>query len=492
MRVVKAHQMTLGEVAISQIQFDPKSRDDIPRILRGLQHLYMQEPLRQAVFELLENEFQPSINKKVGRPGMALWTILVLGVIRLDLNADYDRVLELANQHRTLRQMLGHSDYEDDYQYRYQSLVDNVSLFTPELLDKINTLVVREGHVLVKKGDAVLRGRCDSFVVETDVHYPTDIGLLLDALRKAILLVGRWSEAAGQTEWRQYRYNINQCKRLVRTAQRCKRRKNDAQNQPTAVQQAHQDLLKVARGYLAKLQHSETELMRLKPDTALQQELQGWIAHALRQIDHTERRVLNGEVIPHHEKVFSLFEPHTEWVSKGKAGVPVELGVKVCVMEDQYRFILQHRVMQQETDDKVAVSMVQKAQTKFPDLHAASFDTGFHSPHNQTELAALLQQVTLPRKGKLSKPAREHQQTEAFRQARRQHAAVESAINALEVHGLDICPDHGIDGFKRYVAFAVLTRNIHRLGDIVWQQDQARERRRQGAKQGHDKRRRAA
>lgn len=161
-------------------------------------------------------------------------------------------------------------------------------------------------------------------------------------------------------------------------------------------------------------------------------------------------------------------------------------------MEDQYRFILQRRVMQQETDDKVAVSMVQKAQTKFPDLHAASFDTGFHSPHNQTELAALLQQVTLPRKGKLSKPAREHQQTEAFRQARRQHAAVESAINALEVHGLDICPDHGIDGFKRYVVFAVLTRNIHRLGDIVWQQDQARERRRQGAKQGHDKRRRAA
>ena len=66
--------------------------------------------------------------------------------------------------------------------------------------------------------------------------------------------------------------------------------------------------------------------------------------------------------------------------------------------------------------------------------------------------------------------------TEAFTQARRAHSAVESAINALEVHGLDKCPDHGIDGFKRYVALAIVTRNIHRIGDILWQQDVARER----------------
>lgn len=67
MRVVKAHQMTLGEVDISQIQFDLKSRDDIPRILRGLQHLYMNEPLRKTVFDLLEQEFQPNVSKQVGR-----------------------------------------------------------------------------------------------------------------------------------------------------------------------------------------------------------------------------------------------------------------------------------------------------------------------------------------------------------------------------------------------------------------------------------------
>jgi len=62
---------------------------------------------------------------------------------------------------------------------------------------------------------------------------------------------------------------------------------------------------------------------------------------------------------------------------------------------------------------------------------------------------------------------------------RHQHSAVESAINALEVHGLDRCLDHGIDGFKRYVALAVVARNIQRLGALLRQQEaEARERQR--------------
>jgi IS5 family transposase len=61
----------------------------------------------------------------------------------------------------------------------------------------------------------------------------------------------------------------------------------------------------------------------------------------------------------------------------------------------------------------------------------------------------------------------EYQQSEAFVQGRRRHAAVESAINALEVHGLDVCPDHGLDGFKRYVALAIVARNLQKLGAIL-------------------------
>jgi transposase, IS5 family len=94
-----------------------------------------------------------------------------------------------------------------------------------------------------------------------------------------------------------------------------------------------------------------------------------------------------------------------------------------------------------------------------------------------TNTSQQLDQVTLPKKGKLSKERQAVEQTEAFAKARRAHSAVESAIHALEVHGLDKCPDHGIKGFERYVALSIVTRNIHRIGDILWQQDVERARR---------------
>jgi len=90
-----------------------------------------------------------------------------------------------------------------------------------------------------------------------------------------------------------------------------------------------------------------------------------------------------------------------------------------------------------------------------------------------TALTQHLDQVTLPKKGKLSKARQAIEQSEEFTKARRAHSAVESAIYALEVHGLDKCPDHGINGFKRYVSLAIVARNIRRIGDILWQQDVA-------------------
>ncbi len=193
-------------------------------------------------------------------------------------------------------------------------------------------------------------------------------------------------------------------------------------------------------------------------------EITEYIDHSERQIDQIYRRVIQHIKIPHEEKVFSLFQPHTEWVCKGKAGVPVELGVKVCVLEDQWGFILHHRVMQEETDDQIAVAMVLAAQERFTNLESCSFDKGFHSPSNQKDLKEVLKLVVLPKKGRLNKEEKAHESSDDFQAARRQHSAVESAINALEVHGLDKCPDHGIDGFKRYVSLAVLSRNIQKLG----------------------------
>jgi len=120
--------------------------------------------------------------------------------------------------------------------------------------------------------------------------------------------------------------------------------------------------------------------------------------------------------------------------------------------------------MQGESDETVAVPMVKETQTRFPTLKQCSFDGNFYTPANQKDLRELLDVSVLPQKGRLPPEEAAFESSDGFVAARNQHAAVESAINALEVHGLDRCPDQGIDGFKRYVALAILARNIQQLG----------------------------
>ena len=108
--------------------------------------------------------------------------------------------------------------------------------------------------------------------------------------------------------------------------------------------------------------------------------IEGYVAHALRQIDQVERRLVRGETIPHEEKVFSIFEEHTRWVSKGKAGTPVELGVPVALIEDQYQFILHHEILWQGADVDVAVPLVQKAQARLSGVAGVQLRPGLSQP----------------------------------------------------------------------------------------------------------------
>ena len=487
MRQVINPQLQFGEVDIGAIVLDPKSRDDIPQLLRGLQHIYTTPELRARVFAILEEIVPAGVNGQAdthtGRPGMEQWKILVLGVLRLGLNADYDRIHELANEHKSIRQMLGHSGWADGEEDRYglQTIKDNLRLFTPEILERINQEVVSAGHTLVKKSpEAALHVRADSFVVETDVHYPTDLNLLWDALRILIRLIAGLCEELGILGWRQSAYQLRQLKKLYRQVQRLKHSTSQDPGKRAAkqeaVRQAHRAYLEAAEALLARVRATRVHLVVCAVPEAILAEIDLYVGDAERQIDQIRRRVLLGQTIPHGEKLFSIFQRHTEWIVKGKAGVPVELGLRVAVVEDQHGFILTHQVMEQTTDDQVAVALLEQAQARFPDIASASFDKGFHSPANQTALAALIPQVVMPKKGKLSEAQREREAAPDFGRLRRQHAAVESAINALEVHGLDRCLDHGLDGFKRYVALAVVARNIQRLGALLRQQEAERQR----------------
>ena len=223
--------MQIGQTDIADIVIDVTSRDDIPMILLGLQHIYTNEPLRKVIFKILE-EVIPfkeaddtadlvAVDANKGRPGMDQWCILVLGTLRLGLGADYDRIQELANQHRTLRMMLGHGLFTTDKDYRLQTLKDNLTLFTPEIMARINVEVIRAGYQLLDLDiHNLIRGRCDSFVLKTDVHFPTDINLLYDAIRVLIRDCVYWSKDYALPEWRQHRYNLRQFKTLYRKIQK--------------------------------------------------------------------------------------------------------------------------------------------------------------------------------------------------------------------------------------------------------------------------------
>lgn len=151
MRKIIPTQLQLGEIDIGAIRFTSRSRDDIPQLLQGLQFLYLNEDLREQIFATLEELTPSEISTSNGRPGMHLWRILVMGTLRLNLNWDYDRLHEMVNNHKKIREMLGHGIRDEDDEYSLQALKDNVVLFTPDILDKLNQIVVAAGHHFLKK-----------------------------------------------------------------------------------------------------------------------------------------------------------------------------------------------------------------------------------------------------------------------------------------------------------------------------------------------------
>jgi hypothetical protein len=484
MRKVIENQLKIGQSDIPNIQIDINCRDEIPQLLLGLQFLYSKKQVRHEVFQILKKITPKDVDVDKGRPGMDLWKILVLGTLRLNCNWDYDKVHDIANEHNKVREFLGHTIHEPNERYGLQTIKDNVSLLTPELLDEINQLVVKAGHELVRKKDekAALKGRCDSFVLETDVHYPTDINLLLDAIRKIVFLIGYLCDDLGVTEWRQYKHIFKKIKKQFNFVRRLKH--SSSKNEQKKVQKeqlivdAHRQYVDMVEAYVLRAKESIAILNAMGIcSVARIMMIEMYIAHAERQIDQIRRRVVGGEKIPHNKKVFSIFEEHSEWISKGKGGVPQELGLGVCILEDQYGFILHHHVMEKQKDVDIALPMVVDAKHKFSYLSSCSFDKGFYSPANRLKLHDILYDVVLPKKGKLSKAEKQIEYSEEFIAARRKHASVESAINALENHGLDRCRDHGIKGFKRYVALAVLARNIQLIGAKIRQKSLERQRR---------------
>ena len=473
MRQVHKLQMELGEIDPRFVFIDPKNRDELTDTLIGIQQVYQDTEIRQAVFDKLESLIPKYKNGKSGRPGTSMWELLVLAVVRLSCNLDYDMLKSLADNHRLLRQMLGLGAVLEKG-YPLQTIRDSFYLLTDEVLAEISILVVEAGHRFLEVEDA-LDARADSFVVLSNVHYPTDINLLLDAMRKSIQGIATLADELGLVGWRKALYNAEKVRLECRALQRMK---HSTSNKPEVKEKRQQQIMDCHSDYidlcLRMLNKVDETLNQVKdeqlPLSIIQSfkidEIRKFQGYATHQIDLIRRRVLNGETIPHSEKIFSIFEPYTEWICKGKAGVRQELGLNLCVVSDSLGFILHHRVMQNEVDVDVAIPITEATLKNFH-LQSISFDKGFHSPDNQVKLANLVGTVVLPKKGRRNQEEQERESAPGFVKRRYAHSAIESTINGLDHGGLDRCPDRTLKGFKRYIAVGVLARNLKTLGAAV-------------------------
>lgn len=464
-------QLALGRTPIEKVQMPVRSRDELPPVLAGLQWIFITPEVNSQVFDLLEKKVV-GIKKSTGRPGLDLWHILVLGVARLALDCDYDRLEHLANYDSLLRQIMGLSPVLSDQEkpFHYKTISDNVCHVDEALLQEINAVVVKAGRAAFKKKenapDEPIRAKADSYVMETNVHFPTDTNLLWDAQRKCGDLVIPMAKAAGMGGWRKSQDWQRKLKGQMIALSRIANGggANKEERRRAAAEAYVRESYRFEEKVFATMQALPAP--QTPAEAAQREGLDYFHSMMIKQLDLVERRLLKGQTIPHEEKVFSLFEPHTEWVQKGKLFPPVELGHKVLLTTDQHELILDYKVMDHTTDVDEVISLADRLLGRYGEgaVASLSFDKGFTREESRQLLGLYIPEVVMPKRGKRNSQELERERQPNFVALRRKHSAIESDINALEHHGLNRCLDKGMHGFKRYTGFGVLAYNLHKIG----------------------------
>jgi hypothetical protein len=468
-------QLSIGQFPISETKINRKSKNSLDELLVALKAIYCTAEYNERIFSLLEKHINAK-KKKTGRSGMDLWCIFVLAQVRLCLNLSYDVLHNLANNHITLRQILGieKSFGYDRVEFSYQNIYDNITMLSDELVAEINVIVLEFGHkeVFKKKESTALRLKTDSFVVESNVHFPTDYNLLWDSTRKCLDTVSVFLEKYKELDrWRKienWRYAIKGLMRELGKAS-----SSGGKNKQARVEQATKRYLKKA-GVLLKKLHQELPCFPMYdlPDVALIITLEYFMVLMEKHIDLVNRRLLQGEKIPHQEKIFSIFETYTEWINKGKSNPNVELGKKLAITTDQFDLIVDYQLMNEQQDRDIVIELADRLLMKY-NIASWSFDKGFWRKENKELLALEVPKVIMPKLGKRNKAEEEEEKSRPFKRLKDKHSAIESNINELEHRGLDRCPDRGIHNYKRYISLGVCAYNLKKIGRQILKQQRS-------------------
>jgi IS5 family transposase len=391
---------------------------------------------------------------------------------------DYRELRERIADGYTLRQF---TDFYCQPVPKHDAFNRAFNRLTPKTLQAVNELVVQAAVDLGLEDGQTLR--VDSTVVQTDIHHPTDNTLLWDVVRVIARLIVCLAEAIGQ-QIQGFRNRTRAARRRMQEIQRLTpkeryERQTEKYGQLIGITE---EVVNSARKVLQQTRkaHGQDVVAELTLGE-LRKEIAHYCELGDRVIDQARRRVLQGEQVPNAEKIYSIFETHTDLIKRGKVLTPVEFGHKVFLAESAQGLITQYEVLQGNPGDDQQVEPSLKRHKKnfgrAPELYSS--DRGFFSETNVKSCKQRgVKVVCIPQRGgKKTAKRKAYEKSPAFKQGQRFRAGIEGRISVLfRGRGMKRCLAEGRQRFELLVGAAVLANNLMRIAAMLSKRSSRRRR----------------
>jgi transposase, IS5 family len=347
------------------------------------------------------------------------------------------------------------------------TLVRWANTLKPETLHALNDRVVQLARqARVTKGRKL---RLDATCVQTEIHHPTDSGLLVDSVRVLSRFVqrakGLIKDQVSNVQ-QVCRSRLRSARQVAQTLHRQLRRQGeDKEAQQKAL---YQKLIETTEHMVRQSQQVMTALGQQTGQQArrLLQQAQGVLPLVQRVITQTRVRVLEGKKMASGEKVLSLFEPHTRAIPRHKGGALVEFGRHVVLDEVDGGIVTRYQILEHPTEHGQAKDAVAHHRMLFDHPpHLVAGDRGVHSAETEPQLkAAGVKLVAIPAEGKISEERQALQRTRRWKRGYRWRAGIEGRIASLRRdYGWRRSEYHGEDGMERWLGLGVIASNLRRI-----------------------------
>jgi len=331
---------------------------------------------------------------------------------------------------------------------------------------------LHERLVALAQEHGVVKGRkmrVDTTVVETNIHYPTDSGLLGDGARVLTRTMKKVEQRAGKLK-RPIRDRTRSVNKRVIAIATASRYRGEAGEQKR--QKEYRGLLRLTRQILNDTRRVIGEIEgRCKPRLkALREELT-LMSDRVRQVVKQARARIFGGVTQLPGKIVSLFEPHSEIIRKGKASKPTEFGKLVQVAEAENQIVTHYDVFDQRPSDRELLTKAVATQCRrlrcVPQLVTA--DAGYYAQSHELAIAEMgVKRVAVPNRNTRSAERKTMERSRWFKKAQAWRTGCEGRISVLKRrHGLRRCLYRGVEGMKRWVGLGILADNLINIGKVI-------------------------